>query len=220
MARPSNTDERREQIAEALLVVMARHGYEGASVAAVARQAGVATGLVHYHFQDKREILLVALERLARRQSERVEARLAGAGPSPRAQLDAWLRAHLEVGAGDPVGLACWVMAGGEALRDHVVQRAHAGVMAASLEGLTGIVTRGLAEGEFAVREGPAGGRAAAVAIGALVQGYFVLAAVAPGVTPAGSALEAARQMADGLLGGREEPGRAPKAKSTRGAKS
>jgi len=63
MARPSNTDERRGQIVAALQAVMARAGYAGATIAAIARQAELAPGLVHYHFKDKRDHRL-PIERL------------------------------------------------------------------------------------------------------------------------------------------------------------
>lgn len=43
MARPGNTVERRAQIARALLKVMARRGYDGASIAAVAGYALAST---------------------------------------------------------------------------------------------------------------------------------------------------------------------------------
>ena len=64
MARQSNTDERRAQIATALVDVMARRGYDGASVADIARAAGLTAGLVHYHFETKHAILIEALDRL------------------------------------------------------------------------------------------------------------------------------------------------------------
>ena len=56
MSRPSNTEARRGQIVDAMVQVLAREGYEGASVQAVARVAGLAPGLVHYHFRRKLEI--------------------------------------------------------------------------------------------------------------------------------------------------------------------
>jgi TetR/AcrR family transcriptional repressor of bet genes len=67
MARPSNTEERRQQIVEGLLRVMAKRGYERASIAEIAKEAGLSSGLVHYHFKDKQEILLTAVEQLAAR---------------------------------------------------------------------------------------------------------------------------------------------------------
>ena len=50
MARPRNTEERRRQIVDGLRLVMAENGYDGASVQAVAKAAGLTAGLVHYHF--------------------------------------------------------------------------------------------------------------------------------------------------------------------------
>ena len=47
MARPSNTEERRQQIVQGLLRVMAERGYERASIAEIARAAGLTPGLVH-----------------------------------------------------------------------------------------------------------------------------------------------------------------------------
>jgi len=64
MARPSNTDQRREQITRALQAVMAKKGYDRASISEIAAAAGLAAGLVHYHFDSKLEILLAVLDRL------------------------------------------------------------------------------------------------------------------------------------------------------------
>jgi len=49
--------ERREQLIEAALAVASRDGIEAATVRAVAAEAGVSLGVVHYCFQDKDELL-------------------------------------------------------------------------------------------------------------------------------------------------------------------
>jgi AcrR family transcriptional regulator len=49
--------ERREQLIEAALTVASRDGIEAATVRAVAAEAGVSLGVVHYCFQDKDELL-------------------------------------------------------------------------------------------------------------------------------------------------------------------
>jgi len=38
--------------------VMARRGYGRATIAEIAREARVRNGIVHYHFEDKKEILM------------------------------------------------------------------------------------------------------------------------------------------------------------------
>lgn len=49
--------ERREQLIEAALTVASRDGIDAATVRAVAAQAGVSLGVVHYCFQDKAELM-------------------------------------------------------------------------------------------------------------------------------------------------------------------
>ena len=197
MARPSNTSGRREQIARALLKVMARRGYDGASIGEVAREAGVAQGLVHYYFEDKRAILLRAIEELGVRHEARLAAASAGAGCGAEAQLEAFLGAHLGVDGGDPEGVACWVMVSGEALRERQVGRALEGVLARTREQLRGVLEAGVREGVWAVEDVDG----AVAALLAALQGYLVLSVASPGWIPAGSALPSVRRMARGLLG-------------------
>ncbi len=49
--------ERREQLIEAAMTVASRDGIEAATVRAVAAEAGVSLGVVHYCFQDKSELM-------------------------------------------------------------------------------------------------------------------------------------------------------------------
>ena len=49
--------ERREQLIEAAITVASRDGIDAATVRAVAAEAGVSLGVVHYCFQDKDELL-------------------------------------------------------------------------------------------------------------------------------------------------------------------
>src|SRR5512145_1942211 len=110
MGRPSNTAERREQIAAALLRVMATQGYERATIGDIARAAELTPSLIHYHFENKQAILLDALHQLAARHAAGLELRLAGATRSARAELDAFIDFHLGLGAdADPEALSCWV---------------------------------------------------------------------------------------------------------------
>src|SRR5688500_4811014 len=106
MARPSNTEERRHQILDALLRVMARKGYDGAAVTDVAAEAGLTPGLVHYHFENKLEILIELLRRLVARHEEALDRALEAADRSPPAQLAAFIDFHLSLGpTADPDAL-------------------------------------------------------------------------------------------------------------------
>jgi TetR/AcrR family transcriptional repressor of bet genes len=205
VARPSNTEERRRQIVEAMIRVMARRGYANASVAAIAEEAGLTPGLVHYHFRNKREVLFALIERLARKVGERYDA-MAAEAARPRERVMAFVDAHLARGpAADPDAVACWVAVGAVALADPAVREAYAQVVRRQVDRLDALVRETLEAEGGRVEEAPrlAGGLFAAV------EGAFRLAVIGPGLVPEGSAAETVREMARGLLAaaGAEEDG-------------
>lgn len=53
-----------DQIIDAVLALLARDGLDGVTMRSVAREAGVAVGLMNYHFEDKRSLIAAALERI------------------------------------------------------------------------------------------------------------------------------------------------------------
>lgn len=197
MARPSNTVERRGQIAQGLIKVMAKRGYDGASIADVAAAAKLTPGLVHYHFKDKREILLAVLAELATRHEARLQWAMSRCQGDPQREVDAFLDVHLGTGAdADPQSLACWILLSGEALREAKVRAEYEKVIAASQQRLARAIARGVERGVFRCD----GVDAAASALVATIHGYFVLAATARALIPRGSAAVSAKKMARGLL--------------------
>jgi AcrR family transcriptional regulator len=52
----------REKILQAAFAVLSRQGYENTSIKAIAEEAGVAQGLVHYHYKSKQQLVLAVLE--------------------------------------------------------------------------------------------------------------------------------------------------------------
>lgn len=56
--------DRHEQILEAVLRVLGRDGISALSIRAVAREAGIAAGLVGYYFDDKATLIRAALQRM------------------------------------------------------------------------------------------------------------------------------------------------------------
>jgi AcrR family transcriptional regulator len=82
-------EERRRQIADALLRTAATRGLHATGMREVAAEAGVSLRLVQYYFGTKEELLLAAMQHLAARFSDRAMARIRqsrqGDGPaSPR----------------------------------------------------------------------------------------------------------------------------------------
>jgi AcrR family transcriptional regulator len=94
-------DERRTQIAEALIQVAGRQGLHAVGMRDVAAEAGVSLRLVQYYFQTKEKLLFYGLQHLTDRFTARVGARLSAAGrdPGPRATTEALLLASLPTDA-------------------------------------------------------------------------------------------------------------------------
>lgn len=95
MPRVVDHDERRRQIAEALLVVAARDGHESVSSRAVAKELGVATGSLWHYFDGFDDVIRTAAAEVTRRTDERIAA--ATAGLRGLARLDALMREVLPV---------------------------------------------------------------------------------------------------------------------------
>ena len=57
VARRRHRTERRERILDAAIAVFARDGYHGARISDIAREAGIAYGLVYHYFTNKEDIL-------------------------------------------------------------------------------------------------------------------------------------------------------------------
>lgn len=183
MGRPSLRAERRAEITAAFARVLARQGYAGATIAAVAQEAGVAPGLVHHHFADKADLLDSLLDALITRFRWRTTVKEGGGDA-----LSAWLGAALALDeTSDLVEARCWVGVLAEAVRDPA---------------LAGKVRR-LVDTEIEAIRRRSGGRldpSGAAAVLAFVMGSLVVGAFAPGKV-AGFAAPAANRLAAAIAG-------------------
>ena len=188
MARSSNTETRRAEITGALLAVIARHGYEKATIQAIAAQAGLAPGLIHYHFKNKQEILVSLIGAMAAAASARYAAVL-GDQVAPAARLRAYLHARLGLGEGAaPEIVAAWVMIGAEAVRQPEVRAVYQPMIAEELALLTTLLTDALR----AAGRDTASAPALAAGLAALIAGAFQLSSATTDVMPRGYAAKAA----------------------------
>ena len=114
MGRPSNREERRSQILQAFARVLADHGYAGATIAAVAAEADLGQGLIHYHFKNKEELLFALLQTLISGFRQRVRYHKQVEDP-----LLAYADGALSLGeTADLVAARCWVGLFAEAIRN------------------------------------------------------------------------------------------------------
>jgi len=198
MPRPQNTRQRRSEIIGGLARVMADQGYAKATIQAIAKAAGLTPGLVHYHFQNKQEILLALIERLA----SIVRARLDTEAADPTDKIYAAIDALVGTKGGiESEAIACWVVIGAEAVRQPEVQGLYEALMREAIEEFANAFRSAMQ------KEGRSDATApdAALSVVAAMEGFFRLAAGSPSCVPSGSAASSIKQIARGFLDSAEE---------------
>ena len=191
MARKPNTEQRREQIVNALLEAIGEHGYDKATVQTIAQKAGLAPGLIHYHFRNKEEILLELVKSLAAVAQRRFEG-LAASATDAAARLKAYVDARLALGDGaEPQAVAAWVVIGAEAIRQPLVRAAYQDAVAAERALLEALLNDYLGDRR---KSAACAGQLAAALI-AFMEGAFQLSSAAGDIMPRGYAADMALQL-------------------------
>lgn len=195
MPRPSNTEDRRREIVRALLRLLGSVGYDGASIQAIAREAGLSSGLVHYHFANKQEILLELASTLERNVAERYSARC-GPDDPPWSRLDAFIDARLALGDdADMEAVRCWAVVSAEALRRPALRSLYQSAIDAESEQLRALVRAVLRDQGLDLR----GASSKAAGLLSAIHGALHLG-VSGARFPKGFAAPTVRAMARGLL--------------------
>ena len=93
MPKQVDHQQRREQIADAVCRLAARHGLDAVSLRHVAAEAGVSMGRVQHYFTTNDEMLRFAFQAIGARIEQRMGAAVRDLGdtPGPRASLRAML---------------------------------------------------------------------------------------------------------------------------------
>jgi AcrR family transcriptional regulator len=89
-------DTTRDALIRAGRDLFARHGFDGASVRAITRQAGTNLGAITYHFGSKRALFEAVMAGVVQPARERLQAATQGPG-SPLERVEAMVRAFFEV---------------------------------------------------------------------------------------------------------------------------
>lgn len=113
--RKAARDVRRFQLIDATIAVLASKGYAALTLADVAKQAGLSSGIVSFHFNSKDGLLAAVLTALAAEYHHHWAERSRAAGPSPSARLKAMLLADFDTSVFTPEKLAAWIAFWGEA---------------------------------------------------------------------------------------------------------
>ncbi len=148
MARTrKDVDERRAQILEATQEVALERGLAHLRVADVATHLGISSGLVHYHFSSKDELLVAMLRHMASTDVARLSETM-GAGGDPVDRLDRVLREYLPTSRQD-VSWALWIDWWDEALRSEALATISSEFDTAWVAILEALIATGVDEGVF-----------------------------------------------------------------------
>ena len=197
MARPSNTEHRRQEIVNGLMQAMADKGYEKASIQSIAKAAGLSPGLIHYHFKTKQEILIALIHQISEQAAQRFTL-LADAAGNAQQQLDAYIDAALALGDGsNPEAVTAWVIIGAEAVRIEEVRALYQQIIRQHSQQLSELLQQAAAENGATLSPSQTADISAFVI--ASIEGSYQLATTAPAANP-GYAARLLKQALAGML--------------------
>src|SRR5215467_13475343 len=107
--------QRRDEIALVACRVVAAQGFERASMARIAREAGYTTGMLAHYFDSKQDIIIAALRLILRRIDERLSRSAQGA---VRPDLLELLLEALPIDTHRQVECAFWIAFWGQVTAD------------------------------------------------------------------------------------------------------
>jgi AcrR family transcriptional regulator len=191
--RPT-VEERRTEILEMTCEVVIERGFAATRISDVASKLGVSTGLIHYHFENKEQLLAEAFKLAARRDMERMESEVARARTAV-AKLDRILTLSAPVEA--DYDWMLWIDSWGEALRNPAMKSISQELDVQSKEQLERIIREGVDSTEFTCDD-PVG---AAWRLSALVDGLSVQVIAHSGVITKAELLNHVRHAATAELG-------------------
>lgn len=114
LARKISRDQRRQQLIDATMRVLARKGFSQTTLANVAAEAKVSHGLVNFHFESKEKLLTATLLFMSDEYRQNWSRALQEAGDANAEKLEALLQADFNDSICTPERLACWCSFWGE----------------------------------------------------------------------------------------------------------
>jgi TetR/AcrR family transcriptional repressor of bet genes len=106
--RTASKEARRQQLIQATIRSISKHGLSDTTVATVAREARLSQGIVNLHFQSKQKLLVETLKSVADEYKEAWEKALAEAGPSNAEKIEALVNVDFCPAVCDRTKIAVW----------------------------------------------------------------------------------------------------------------
>jgi AcrR family transcriptional regulator len=153
MPRPSVEEERRAQILRATWRVISVSGFRSLRLSDVAREAGVSSGMIHYYFETKRDLLKAAFERYFQHSTERRQW-IMESGKDPLDLLKLIVTSYLPIEAETLEGWRVWSELWVEGLQEPDLQLLNEDFYGQWRRLITGVIRDGQDAG--AIRDGSA----------------------------------------------------------------
>jgi AcrR family transcriptional regulator len=151
----STVEARRAEILETTCQVVIERGFAATRVSDVANRLGVSTGLIHYHFESKDQLLAEAFRHAAASDLARLATEVDRDGPAVE-RLDRLFSLDLpppaESGAAER-GWVLWIDGWGEALRNPELKRISQQLDLQWKGGVEEVIRQGVKAGEFTVHD-------------------------------------------------------------------
>ncbi len=142
-----SVEQRRQQILDATHRVTLQRGLHDVRIADVAAELDVSTGLIHYHFDTRDELLEAMLRESAAAEVAALRRALATLA-TPEARLARLIDEYLPSLRRDQ-SWVLWIDVWGEALRDANIRRISEDLDGAWVEVLAEVIADGVASGSF-----------------------------------------------------------------------
>ncbi|HXC08448.1 MAG TPA: TetR family transcriptional regulator C-terminal domain-containing protein [Steroidobacteraceae bacterium] len=169
---------RREALVEATLSCLKQYGHEGVSVRRISAAAGVSIGLINHHFPSKSGLIAETYETLALSLLDSIRRQAENKSVSPRDRLSNFFRASFTPEILDPQLFNVWLVFWSMVAHSSEIRAVHFSTYAkyrAVLESLLGQLVDSGAAPPFRLRP-------AAIALSALLDGFWVELSLSPTV--------------------------------------
>ncbi len=189
---------RREALVEATLRCLKQFGHEGVSVRRISAAAGVSIGLINHHFPSKSGLIAETYETIALSLLESIRLQAENKTVSPRDRLSNFFRASFAPEILDPQLFNVWLVFWSMVAHSAEIRAVHFSTYAkyrSVLESLLGQLVDSGAAPPFRLRP-------AAIALSALLDGFWVELSLSPTVFKPREALALCEDWVNALCAG------------------
>ncbi len=189
---------RREALVDATLSCLKQFGHEGVSVRRISAAAGVSIGLINHHFPSKSGLIAETYETLALSLLDSIRRQAENEAVSPRDRLSNFFRASFAPEILDPQLFNVWLVFWSMVAHSPEIRAVHFstyGKYRSVLESLLGQLVESGAAPPFKLRP-------AAIALSALLDGFWVELSLSPTVFKPREAIALCEDWVNALCGG------------------